>query len=98
MLKQLGQAFSSAEYRIEHVMTGADALKSIFNDPPSIILLDPQLPDRCGLELHRTMRSWPSSKALTIIYSSRSMIVNCCALFALLLKPRLTGAVRSSEL
>jgi DNA-binding NtrC family response regulator len=57
ILKQLRHGFAAPGYRIKTAATAAAALESISNDPPTIILLDPQLPDQCGLELQRQIRS-----------------------------------------
>jgi DNA-binding NtrC family response regulator len=56
MLEQLMQQLP-AGCRFKTAATGAAALQSILTDPPDVILIDPKLPNECGLELHRQIRS-----------------------------------------
>jgi two-component system, NtrC family, response regulator AtoC len=50
------EAFSTETLRIESTRNACDALQQITENPPNVILLDPQLPDRCGLDLYREIR------------------------------------------
>jgi DNA-binding response OmpR family regulator len=57
----------SGDMDIEIVATGASALKSVMEQPPSLILLDLNLPFIDGLEVCRLLRSRASSAAIPII-------------------------------
>jgi DNA-binding response OmpR family regulator len=52
---------------VEIVPTGAAALKSVMEDPPSLVLLDLNLPFIDGLEVCRLLRGRASSAAIPII-------------------------------
>ena len=55
------------ELEVEIVATGAAALKSVMEAPPSLILLDLNLPFIDGLEVCRLLRGRASSAAIPII-------------------------------
>ena len=55
------------ELDVEMVATGANALKAVMEQPPSLILLDLNLPFIDGLEVCRLLRSRASSAAIPII-------------------------------
>ena len=55
------------ELEVEMVSTGAAALKSVMEEPPSLVLLDLNLPFIDGLEVCRLLRGRPSSAAIPII-------------------------------
>jgi two-component system nitrogen regulation response regulator GlnG len=55
VLKRLGPLFEDS-CQINCVTTGEAALASIAKNRPSVIVMDPKLPDQCGLELHRQIR------------------------------------------
>jgi DNA-binding response OmpR family regulator len=55
------------ELEVEMVATGAAALKSVMEAPPSLILLDLNLPFIDGLEVCRLLRGRASSAAIPII-------------------------------
>ena len=52
---------------VEMVSTGAAALKSVMEEPPSLVLLDLNLPFIDGLEVCRLLRGRSSSAAIPII-------------------------------
>ena len=72
MLMKLREGFSVKAYRVQTAVTGAAALESVRTDPPNIILLNPQLPDRCGLELHKEIRRIEPRVPVIFITSTRS--------------------------
>lgn len=55
------------DVEVEMVATGAAALKSVMEEPPSLILLDLNLPFIDGLEVCRLLRGRASSAAIPII-------------------------------
>src|SRR4030095_14945716 len=55
------------ELEVEMVATGAAALKSVMEEPPSLILLDLNLPFIDGLEVCRLLRGRTSSATIPII-------------------------------
>ena len=55
------------ELEVEMVSTGAAALKSVMEEPPSLVLLDLNLPFIDGLEVCRLLRGRSSSAAIPII-------------------------------
>jgi len=57
----------TGEIEVEHVGTGAAALKSVMEEPPGLVLLDLNLPFIDGLEVCRLLRSRPASSAIPII-------------------------------
>jgi len=52
---------------VEHVSTGAAALKAVMEEPPALVLLDLNLPFIDGVEVCRLLRGRPSSAAIPII-------------------------------
>ena len=57
----------SGDVEVEMVATGAAALKSVMEEPPSLILLDLNLPFIDGLEVCRLLRGRTSSATIPII-------------------------------
>lgn len=55
------------DLHVEVVATGAAALKSVMEEPPSLVLLDLNLPFIDGLEVCRLLRGRPASAAIPII-------------------------------
>lgn len=55
------------DLQAEHVSTGAAALKAVMEEPPSLVLLDLNLPFIDGLEVCRLLRGRPASAAIPII-------------------------------
>ena len=56
MLEWLRQAFPAPAYRVQVAATGAEGLKQVRIDAPDVILLDPRLPDQCGLDVYEEIR------------------------------------------
>jgi DNA-binding response OmpR family regulator len=57
----------TGEMEVEHVGTGAAALKSVMEHPPGLVLLDLNLPFIDGLEVCRLLRGRPASASIPII-------------------------------
>jgi two-component system, OmpR family, alkaline phosphatase synthesis response regulator PhoP len=55
------------ELEVEHVGTGAAALKAVMEEPPNLVLLDLNLPFIDGLEVCRLLRGRPASAGIPII-------------------------------
>jgi DNA-binding NtrC family response regulator len=70
MLAMLRNGSFAGEYRFETASAGADALECILNDPPSAIILDPQLSDQSGLELHAQIRR--IAPQIPVIFASKN--------------------------
>lgn len=56
--RMLRTQLTARGYDVEHVTTGSDALVSIGENPPDLILLDLGLPDMEGMEVCRRLREW----------------------------------------
>jgi len=56
LLAQLQEGCWASGYRAKTARTGQAAIESINDDPPKVILLEPQLPDRSGLEVFQEIR------------------------------------------
>ena len=55
------------DLEVEHVNTGAAALKSVMEEPPGLVLLDLNLPFIDGLEVCRLLRGRSASAGIPII-------------------------------
>ncbi|MGH8014609.1 MAG: response regulator, partial [Candidatus Zixiibacteriota bacterium] len=58
---------SKAGYRVTTAATGEDGLKSVFNQPPELVVLDLMLPGMCGLDVCRQIRSDARTASVPII-------------------------------
>ncbi len=56
-----------AGFASEIMASGRDALASILNDPPALVVLDLMLPQMDGLEICRAVRTHPATAALPLI-------------------------------
>jgi two-component system cell cycle response regulator DivK len=54
-------------YRVLTAATGAQGFALALTSLPDLILMDVRLPDRCGLELSRTLKNDPATRAIPII-------------------------------
>ena len=54
-------------FRVRVAVTGEDALSLILNGPPSLILLDLNLPGMSGFEICRRLRAEPSTATIPIL-------------------------------
>jgi two-component system alkaline phosphatase synthesis response regulator PhoP len=54
-------------FRVRVAVTGEDALNLILNGPPSLILLDLNLPGMSGFEICRRLRAEPSTATIPIL-------------------------------
>ena len=57
----------TGDLEVEHVNTGAAALKSVMEEPPGLVLLDLNLPFIDGLEVCRLLRGRSASSGIPII-------------------------------
>jgi len=62
-------SLAAADFRVDAVKSGAEALKVIKSHPPDVIVLDLGLPDMDGKAVIRDLRSW--SKLPIIVLSAR---------------------------
>ena len=60
----------SSEYVVRLALRGALALKSIYNRPPDLILLDIRMPQMDGYEVCRQLKSDPKTRDIPIIFLS----------------------------
>jgi len=56
-----------AGFASEIMASGRDALASILNDPPALVILDLMLPQMDGLEICRAVRAHPATAAMPLI-------------------------------
>jgi two-component system, OmpR family, KDP operon response regulator KdpE len=63
--RMLRTQLTARGYEVEHVGTGGDALMSVGEQPPDLILLDLGLPDMSGVEVCRRLREW---SAIPVIF------------------------------
>ena len=66
----LADAMALRDVRVEGASSGAEALESLDRRPPSLILLDVQLPDTHGFELCRRIRGMYALRGVHIIFLS----------------------------
>jgi two-component system KDP operon response regulator KdpE len=58
MATVIASGLAARGYAVEAVGTGADAIESVAQSPPTVVVLDLGLPDLDGLEVCRRIRSW----------------------------------------
>src|SRR5687768_15621040 len=63
--RMLRTQLTARGYQVEHVSNGSDALLSVGEQPPDLVLLDLGLPDMDGIEVARRIREW---SAVPIIF------------------------------
>lgn len=63
--RMLRTQLTARGYQVEHVTNGSDALLSVGEHPPDLVLLDLGLPDMDGIEVARRIREW---SAVPIIF------------------------------
>jgi signal transduction histidine kinase len=64
-----------AGFKVLEAATGAETLKIIASERPSIVLLDVNLPDISGFEVCRQIRENPLTAAVTVVHISASSIL-----------------------
>jgi len=69
-LKILEELFKKYDYRVGSATTGLQALKSIENDPPDLILLDIAMPGMNGFEVCEKLKCKMATKDIPIIFMS----------------------------
>jgi CheY-like chemotaxis protein len=91
-------------HQIVEVTSGADALTTIANDPPDVVLLDGHLPDIAGLDVLARARELPTAIPFVIVSGDPAIQdaarVRGLTLAAFLLKPvkgdALSNAIRDA--
>jgi two-component system, OmpR family, KDP operon response regulator KdpE len=63
--RMLKTQLTTRGYQVDHVESGQQALLSVGDDPPDLVLLDLGLPDMDGIEVCRRIREW---SAVPIIF------------------------------
>ena len=56
-----------SEYVVEEAATADEAIERIAGNPPDLVLLDLQLPDRSGLEVLEAIREEPATRLLPVV-------------------------------
>ena len=56
-----------SEYVVEEAATANEAIERISGNPPDLVLLDLQLPDRSGLEVLEAIREEPATRLLPVV-------------------------------
>ena len=67
MRRVLEKILSSAGYAVESFPTAEEALGRLRSDPPDLVLLDLQLPDRSGHEVLEEIRADPVTRLLPVV-------------------------------
>src|SRR3989339_1411316 len=60
----------AAEYKVQHITNGAEALQAVLNEQPALVLLDIDMPGMSGYEVCRTLRDEYALGDLPIIFLS----------------------------
>jgi putative two-component system response regulator len=63
----LRRVLAAAGYSIEELSSAEDALARIREDPPDLVLLDLNLPDKSGHEVLEAVRSEPATRLLPVV-------------------------------
>ena len=63
----LRRALSRASYRVEEFAEAIPALERIRTDPPDLVVLDLQLPDKTGHEVLEEIRADPATRLLPVV-------------------------------
>ncbi len=63
-------AMALKNVRVSGVASGEGALKAVLSDPPSLILMDVQLPDTHGFDLCRALKQTGRLKNVPVIFLS----------------------------
>lgn len=69
-LRVLGSILQQANYKIRPALNGQIALKSIFANPPELILLDIRMPDMDGYAVCHELKNNEQTKEIPIIFIS----------------------------
>lgn len=63
----LSYSLGKEGYRVSRAYNGREALRSVRNDKPDLVILDLMLPEMSGIDVARSIRSDPSTARLPII-------------------------------
>lgn len=64
----LGRLLAAKGYNVLTAQTGSDAMRTIAEAKPDVILMDVNLPDANGIELCETIRQTPGFENVAIIF------------------------------
>jgi two-component system nitrogen regulation response regulator GlnG len=67
------QAFPTPGHRIEVARTGAAGVAHVRAAPPDVVLLNPQLPDECGLTVYQQLRGLDGRILVIFVAGSREV-------------------------
>jgi len=70
--KVLSKVLESNGYNVDSASDGFEALTSIFNKKPDLILLDVQMPKMDGFEVCRRLKADPASEEIPVIFITAS--------------------------
>ena len=63
----LRRLLARSEYVVEEAATADEAIERIAGNPPDLVLLDLQLPDRSGLDVLEAIREEPATRLLPVV-------------------------------
>jgi putative two-component system response regulator len=63
----LRRLLARSDYRVEEAATADEAIAQVRANPPDLVLLDLQLPDRSGLEVLEFIRHEPATRLLPVV-------------------------------
>ncbi len=66
-LKLLSYTLSGAGHLVRTALSGAEALTSVAQHPPDLILLDVMMPGMCGYEVLSVLKSQESTRSIPVI-------------------------------
>jgi len=68
VLNAVGSVLSHDGYEIETVVDGAEALRSVLEEPPALIVLDVKMPRLNGWEVCAIVRRQPHTREIPILF------------------------------
>ena len=63
----LRRLLGRTDYQVEEAATADEAIERVRANPPDLVVLDLQLPDRSGLEVLEFIRSEPTTRLLPVV-------------------------------
>jgi two-component system nitrogen regulation response regulator GlnG len=71
LVMQVRQAFPAPDHRIAVARTGVEGVACVRAAPPNVVLLNPGLPDQCGLAVYRQIRGLDGQVPVIFVTKSR---------------------------
>jgi PAS domain S-box-containing protein len=68
------RTLKQAGYRVIEAGTGAEALRAVREESPSLVLCDVNLPDMSGIEVCRTIKSDPLTRSIPVVQISATFV------------------------